>query len=455
MPESLETLLDRVGPADAFRTLASLLPDAAVFAVDAERNVVLWSDGAEKVLGYGRDEAVGRLCLSSIRCRTCTIGCGIARYGSIDDVEIELYRADERWIPTRKFARAFFGEDDAFLGGIEVLVPTGPPRVEEGGAADPFAMPSDAEQFHDLVTRDAGMKRAFQTLRNVAETDATVLIHGESGSGKELVARALHLESHRAAGPFVAVNCAALTPGLLESELFGHVRGAFTGAVKDRKGLFAQADGGTLFLDEVAELPLEMQSKLLRVLEERVVTPVGASAELPVDVRVVAATHRALEQEVRAGRFREDLMYRLRVVPIEVPPLRARQGDVDVLLRHFLRRFNETGPRRIATIAPEAMRALLDHAWPGNVRELRNAVEYAFAVGRGEELLPSELPPELASRTASAESRSDAVAEPAESTERARLREALRLEGGRVGAAAARLGMSRATFWRKRRKHGL
>jgi transcriptional regulator with PAS, ATPase and Fis domain len=298
------------------------------------------------------------------------------------------------------------------------------------------------------------MKRAFQTIRNVAETDATVLVRGESGSGKELVARAIHVESHRAKGPFVAVNCAALTPGLLESELFGHVRGAFTGAVKDRTGLFEQAEGGTLFLDEVAELPLETQSKLLRVLEERVVTRVGASKERPVDVRIIAATHRALRAEVDAGRFREDLMYRLRVVPIFLPPLRDRPGDVEVLLRTFLRRFNETGPRRVETVAPDAMRALLDHDWPGNVRELRNVVEYAFAVGRGEELLLAELPPELTeARTLSGADEPLGVLD-AEAEAR-RLREALQLEGGRVGAAARRLGMSRATFWRKRRKHGL
>ena len=191
------------------------------------------------------------------------------------------------------------------------------PRTgEEGALAETVLLPPDAEEFHGLVSRDDGMRRAFQTIRNVAETDATVLVRGESGTGKELVARAIHLESHRAEKPFVAVNCAALTPGLLESELFGHLRGSFTGAVKDRKGLFQQAEGGTLFLDEVAELPLEMQSKLLRVLEDRVVTPVGASQELEVNVRVVAATHRALRREVDAGRFREDLMYRLRVVPV-------------------------------------------------------------------------------------------------------------------------------------------
>jgi transcriptional regulator with PAS, ATPase and Fis domain len=307
-----------------------------------------------------------------------------------------------------------------------------------------------------MVSRDAAMWRAFQTMQNVAETDATVLVRGESGTGKELAARAIHLESHRGSGPFVTVNCAALTPGLVESELFGHVRGAFTGAVKDRKGLFAQAEGGTLFLDEVAELPLEMQSKLLRVLEERRVTPVGGSRSVPVDVRVIAATHRALRREVEKGRFREDLMYRLRVVPVFLPPLRERRGDVELLLRHWLAKFNETGPRHVSTIEPEAMRALLDHEWPGNVRELRNVIEYAFAVGRGEALALEDLPPEFSeANTTRATSSLSATSPERDSSEKERIREALQLSAGRIGEAAERLGMSRATFWRKRRKHDL
>lgn len=450
MVPSIDQFLEAIGPATAFRTMCELLPDAAVYVVDGERNIVHWSDGAEKLLGFSRHEAVGRLCLSSIRCRTCTIGCGIARLGSISDVPLELYRADELWVPTKKFAKGFFDDAGEFIGGIEILVPTGAPQVEEGGLLETVLLPPDAREFHGLVSRDAVMLRAFQTIRNVAETEATVLVRGESGSGKELAARAIHLESARGSGPFVAVNCGALTPGLLESELFGHIRGAFTGAVRDRKGLFEQAHGGTLFLDEVAEIPLEMQSKLLRVLEERRLTPVGASKEIAVDVRVVAATHRALRTEVKAGRFREDLMYRLRVVPVFLPPLRERRGDVEVLLRHFLRQFNKTGRRHVETIAPEAMRALLNYLWPGNVRELRNVVEYAFAVGRGGELLVDELPPEFSDAPDDVE-----PSETTEQSEREEIREALQLEAGRVNAAAKRLGMSRATFWRKRQKHGL
>jgi transcriptional regulator with PAS, ATPase and Fis domain len=279
-----------------------------------------------------------------------------------------------------------------------------------------------------------------------------VLVRGESGTGKELAARAIHAESHRRRGPFVAVNCAALTPSLIESELFGHVKGAFTGAAANRQGLFQQADRGTLFLDEVAELPLDVQGKLLRVLEERKVTPVGSDRAVTVDVRLVAATHKALREEVRKGTFREDLMYRLRVVPIFLPALRERRGDIELLLRRFLEEFRRRGPRRVARIAPEAMRALLDHPWPGNVRELHNVVEYACAVGRGPELLLDELPPEFrepgARRPPSARG-----ALPAAGDEAERIRRALAESGGKVGAAARRLGISRATLWRRRKRH--
>jgi len=450
-PRPLDRWLAEVGPREAFEVLAGLLPEAVVFAVDRERNVVYWSEGAERVLGFTRREVEGRMCLAGIRCRNCMLGCGLEQHGAIDGFPLELFRTDGRVVATQKYARAFHAADGSFAGGIEVLIPAGPAFSPEAHEAE---LPHDAEVFRGLVSRDPGMKRAFQIIRNVAETDATVLVRGESGTGKELVARALHAESHRCDRPFVAVNCAALTPTLIESELFGHRKGAFTGAVSDRMGLFSQADGGTLFLDEVAELPLEVQAKLLRVLEEQVVTPVGATREVTIDVRVIAATHRALREEVKRGTFREDLMYRLRVVPIFLPALRERPGDVEVLLRRFLVEFNARGPRRVVRIAPDAMRALLDHGWPGNVRELRNVVEYAFAVGRGPELQLDELPPEFRE---GGEGSADRASSPRvrQTPEAERIRAALQDTHGHVGEAAALLGMSRPTFWRKRKKYGL
>jgi transcriptional regulator with PAS, ATPase and Fis domain len=452
-PSRLEAFLDRVGPHAAFEVLIQLLPDAAVFVVDADRNVVRWSQGAERLLGFRREEVEGRICLSGIRCRNCMIGCGVAELGTIRGHPLELFRSDAQVVPMRKFAQAFRDERGGFAGGIEVLIPSGPSFAPE---PHEIGLPDDAEIFHGLASRDAGMKQAFQTVRNVAETDATVLVRGDSGTGKELVARAIHARSRRRDGPFVAVNCAALTPTLIESELFGHVKGAFTGAVADRPGLFVQAGGGTLFLDEVAELPLEVQAKLLRVLEERVVTPVGGSKELRADVRVVAATHRALREEVKRGRFREDLMYRLRVVPIFVPALRERSGDVEFLLRRFLHEFNAKGPRRVASVAPDAMRALLDHDWPGNVRELRNVVEYAFAVGRGAEIQLEELPPEFRQESAGRVETARPTARSAgPETDAERMGRALDRAKGNVKEAASALGLSRTTFWRRRKQYGL
>jgi transcriptional regulator with PAS, ATPase and Fis domain len=310
-------------------------------------------------------------------------------------------------------------------------------------------VPRDAVTFHGMVSRDPEMLRVFQIVRQVAESEATVLVRGESGTGKELVARALHDLSPRSSGPFVAVNCAAFPRDLLESELFGHVRGAFTGAISDREGIFARANHGTLFLDEVGELPLDLQPKLLRVLETREVTPIGARNTFRVDLRVVAATHRALREEVKAGRFREDLMYRLRVVPVFLPPLRDRRLDVEVLLRAGIERHNVRGPRRISRIHPAAMRALLDHRWPGNVRELQNVLEYAYAVGRGPELMIEDLPPEIRDPAP------PAPTTPAEvEAERKRVEDAIREADGDLTAAARALGLSRTTFWRRRKALG-
>lgn len=451
---ALEKLLERLGPIDAFETLAGLLPDAAVFVVDAERNVVLWSDGAERVLGFSRKEVLGRLCLVGIHCRNCMIGCGLAQHGDINGYPLELFRNDQQVVATRKYARGFFTEDGSFAGGIEVLMPTGPAFAPE---AHEIGLPPDAEQLQNLVSRDPAMKRAFQVIRHVAETDTTVLVRGESGSGKELVARALHAESRRRDHPFIAVNCAALTVSLIESELFGHEKGAFTGASARRDGLFAQANGGTLFLDEISELPLEAQAKLLRVLEDQVVTRVGGNETFAVDVRVIAATHRSLREEVKSGRFREDLMYRLRVVPIFIPALRDRLGEVELLLQRFLEEFNARGPRFVAGIAPEAMRTLLDHTWPGNVRELRNVVQYAFAVGRGAELLVDELPPELRGDVDGTDGleRTPPLDSTLQTDEAASIRRALEVSGGRIGDAAALLGISRPTLWRRRKRLGI
>ncbi|MCE9594928.1 MAG: sigma 54-interacting transcriptional regulator [Planctomycetes bacterium] len=312
-----------------------------------------------------------------------------------------------------------------------------------------------------IVSRDPRMLDVKRLVESVGDTRAHLLITGESGTGKTMLARAIHQRSARAKQPFVEVNCGALPITLLESELFGHVRGAFTGAIKDKAGRFEAADGGTLFLDEIANAPLELQIKLLRVLQDKLFERVGDSETRQVDVRVIAATNRDLRDEVKAGRFREDLYWRLAVVPIHLPPLRERPRDLPLLVEAFLERAAEEHGRAVRSVSPEALLALCRARWPGNVRELENTLERAVLLARGEEIRLADLGPDFAPtdalRTATpgplpaAQNLKDALAEP----ERELIRRALAEHDGCRKATAAALGVNRTTLFNKMRKHGL
>ena len=309
--------------------------------------------------------------------------------------------------------------------------------------------------FQGIVGASTSMRAVFDRIRTVAPSDVTVLIEGESGTGKERVARALHNSSLRAEGPFVALSCAALPETLLEDELFGHVRGAFTDARKDKRGRFELADGGTFFLDDIDDMPLAVQVKLLRVLQERTVERLGAERSQSIDIRVVAATKVALLEQVRAGKFREDLYYRINVVPILLPPLRSRDGDIPLLLEHFIARHG--GGRRFG-IAPSTLATLARHAWPGNVRELENAVQRAIALaGNQDELSLADLVP-LDPRWRGATEVSTEVRplrEVLRVAESAHIRRALEACGGHRSQTALLLGISRKVLWEKMRDLGL
>ena len=308
----------------------------------------------------------------------------------------------------------------------------------------------DLIAVHGMVTVSPQMKALFKLVERVARTDSTVLIRGETGTGKELVAGMLHALSRRGVQkrPFKAINCATLTPELLASELFGHVRGAFTGAVRDRRGLFEQAEGGTVFLDEIGELPMDIQARLLRVLQERTFVPLGGTDPVEVDVRLLSATNRSLREAVEKREFREDLMYRVRVVPIFLPRLAVREGDIEALTWHFIDTFNAQGLREVSRIEPRVMDALSSYTWPGNIRELRNVIEYAFAVGEGALLSLDELVPELRGEPPPGV---DPTNE--HELERRRLLGALDEASGHKGKAADLLGISRSTLWRKLKEH--
>ena len=302
--------------------------------------------------------------------------------------------------------------------------------------------------YHDLIGESAGMRAVFSQIQAVAVLDTTVLIEGETGTGKELVARAIHRASRRSSEPFVAVNCAALTESLAASQLFGHKKGSFTGAVSDERGFFGAANGGTLFLDEIGDIPLDVQVNLLRVLEERSVTRVGETHPRKVDVRIVAASHRSLPEEVEAGRFRADLLYRIRVARVDLPTLRERTGDIPILVQNFLSKFCTRIGKDVSDISSAAMRAMIDYPWPGNVRELRNTVEYAVIRCNGSVIQPADLPPEV---------RNAATVTPVVigSSRKERLVAALNHTNGNRKAAAELLGISRATLYRRLAETGI
>ena len=303
----------------------------------------------------------------------------------------------------------------------------------------------EQEEFQGMLGRSAPMQRVFDQIREVAAVDWTVLIEGETGTGKELVAQAIHASSPRKRGPFVAVNCGGLTESLVASQLFGHRKGAFTGAVSDQRGLFEAANGGTLFLDELGDIPLNIQTTLLRVLEDRLVTPVGSATPRKIDVRLLAATHRDLATEVEHGRFRTDLLYRIRVVRIALPPLRDRLDDFPLLAHWFLDRARASAAKRVERISDAAMLRLRAHTWPGNVRELKSAIDFAVIRCRGAAIEPEDLPPEVAGGSQLTD----------EAEEPRRLLAALGRAAGNRTRAAQLLGISRATFYRRLQELGI
>lgn len=310
---------------------------------------------------------------------------------------------------------------------------------------------SDAASF-GLIGESASMRRVFELVQRVAESEASVLIHGETGTGKELIARAIHDRSPRASGPFIGLNCAAMPPALLESELFGHAKGAFTDAKSERKGLFLQASGGTLFLDEIGELSLDMQPKLLRALQERKIRPIGSNTEVPFDVRIVTATNRDLEYEIFEKRFREDLFYRINVIKVDLPPLRERAGDVLLLAQYFLQKFAKNTKKETLSLSESSAEKLMAYDWPGNVRELENCIERAVALARFDQLTVEDLPEKIRAYRAerlviSAEDVSEIVT--LDELERRYIARVLSILGDNKSKAAQLLGLDRRTLYRR------
>ncbi len=386
-------------------TFASLLLESmadGVFTLDEKGMITSWNPAMERITGYAAKEAIGNECMmlnfSYCFSKSCPAGineCGIFKHGRVQAKECFLQHKKGLDIPVVKSARLVTGNNGSILGVVETVTDLTELEKARRQAEEANLRLGEIHQMANIIGKSHAMQQVFSAIRAAASSDATVLVQGESGTGKELVAGAIHYNSSRSEMPFVTVNCSALPESLLESELFGHARGAFTGAVRDRVGRFEEADGGTIFLDEIGEVSPFIQVKLLRVLQEREIERVGESRKRQMNIRIIAATNSDLYGLVRSGHFREDLYYRLKVFPIHIPPLRKRREDIPLLTSHFIQLQNEKTGKRIKGVLPSAMRILMDYNWPGNVRELENAIEHAFVLCANEQIDLFDLPVEI------------------------------------------------------------
>jgi len=420
-----------------------------VFTVDRDWKITYFNRAAEEITGISREEALGKPCYAVFKASICEEGCCLRETLKTGEPGLHkaayIIRHDGTRLPISISTAVLKDDLGNTVGGVETFRNL---SVLE-------TLRKELEQrytFHDIVSKNKKMQELFDVLPQVALSDATVLIEGESGTGKELFARAIHDLSHRREGPLVTVNCAALPDTLLESELFGHKAGAFTGAAADHRGRFSLADSGTIFLDEIGDVSPALQVRLLRVLQEKTFEPLGSTKTEKVDVRAIAATNHNLKKLVSDGIFREDLFYRINVVSLSIPPLRKRQEDIPLLVEHFIDHFNRLQGKEIAHVAPETLNILMNHKFPGNVRELMNIIEHAFVLCPGGVLLPEHLPdplrPEGAARhKASPLSLSDLEAE--------LIREALAKNDNNRAATARQLGIHKTTLWRKMKKLGI
>jgi two-component system response regulator HydG len=435
-----------------------------VFTLDERGRISSWNPAMEHISGYGAEEVLGQPCafLNFNRCfgkicPTNTDECGIFKHGHTEVTECFLRHKSGRDVPVIKNARVVRDEDGVTVGGVETVTDLTELNEARIKAEEALRRLNEIHQFHNIIGKSHAMQEVFAAIKASAASEAAILIQGESGTGKELVAGAIHYHSERSDKPLVTVNCSALSESLLESELFGHVRGAFTGAYRERIGRFEEADGGTIFLDEIGEISPLIQVKLLRVLQELEIERVGESRKRKIDIRLITATHQDLFKRVGQGLFRDDLYYRLKVFPINISPLRHRKEDIPLLANHFIHRYNQKTGMKIQSITQNAMRVIMDYEWPGNVRELENAIEHAFVLSSQNRIDVFDLPVEVrqtgyhpASYLKNFPSKSRAKL--SDKLTREKLIEVLNESGWNKAEAARRLGLNRTVVWRNMKK---
>jgi two-component system response regulator HydG len=434
-----------------------------LMVVDPEGIIIAINKGMEQITGYSRDELIGRSC-SVLDCDTCVGSrargedkhCELFKEGQVRRRKCALRRKDGRPLHVLKNAAVLKDDSGNVIGGVETLTDLTEVVAKERVISQLRRELGGKDGFHGILGKSAVMRRVFDLITSAAQSEAPVVIYGESGTGKELVAAAIHRLSVRRKGPFVKVNCAALNESLLESELFGHVKGAFTGADRTRIGRFEAANGGDIFLDEIGDLPLSTQVKLLRVLQEKEIEKVGDQRPVVIDVRVIAATNKNLKRLMEEERFREDLYYRIGVIPIHLPPLRERREDIPLLVEAFMNRLRLKTQKPITQIDKKALERVVGYDWPGNVRELVNVVEYAFVLCPRGEILMEHLPAHVSGTAlhGSAERRPPAR-ERLAGDEKRQLLAALEKADGNKSEAARVLGISRVTLWKRLKGYGV
>jgi PAS domain S-box-containing protein len=439
---------------DSIATTEAILESISdgVFTVGKDWRITSFNRAAEKITGVPREEAIGQLCSEVFRSSMCEGACALRKTLETGKPIIAhacyIVNSDGERIPASVSTAVLKDEKGNVIGGAETFRDLSELETLRKQISGRYTL-------GDLVSHSRAMQPVYEMTTSVAKSDITALIHGETGTGKELLARAIHGMSPRAAKPFVAINCAALPDALLESELFGYKKGAFTGAIQDRQGRFAQAKDGTVFLDEIGEISPALQVRLLRVLQEHTYEPLGSNETRRTEARIIAATHRDLAALVESGDFREDLFYRINVIRIDLPPLRDRQEDLPLLVSHFVERFNRIHNKNITGLSNGANSLLMTHDWPGNVRELENIIERAFVLCNGPQIEIRHLPQELQGHASAPASNAVDIGVARRSAEAQSIMKALENNHFNRLAAARELGVHKTTLFRKIKALGL
>ncbi len=423
------------------------------FTIDNDWNVTSFNTSAEKITGYKKSEAIGKKCWDIFNSSLCRNGChmeqtmqkGKPMIGN----ELEIMHKDGKIIPIRVNSGILINNKNEKIGAVETFIDISEIKNLSEHLSDIF-------KYENIVGRNKEIKQIITVLESVSQTDSSVLITGESGTGKELASRAIHLNSPRKTGPFIAVNCSAFVESLIESELFGHEKGSFTGAIKTKIGKFELAKGGTLFLDEIGDLSLSVQTKFLRVLETREFERVGGNKTIKVEARIIAATNKNLSEEISAGRFREDLFYRINVINIHLPPLRDRMDDLPLIVNHFIELFNKKFNKEIRQFSSQAFDILMEYEWPGNIRELENVIEHCFVLCNGKIIQVEFLPKRLREQKKTVIASSNAIQKNGfKDVERELIISVLDKYHGNRTKAAKELNINPSTLWRKIKKLGI